>query len=217
LIAKLVAAGLVQGPADLYRLSREQLASVAGVNQAEKLHAAIARSRSAPPWRVLAALGIARVGPVTAKRLLRQFGSLDAFAQVESEDLITTEGKSRVAGVGDATARAIAESLSQPAQRRQLQELHAVGFSPAADSAPQGLLKGRRVALTGALPTLSRAEATRLIIAAGGVVASRVTRETDYVVAGERPGVKLAAARQLGIKVLDEAGLRALLAGHEGD
>lgn len=217
LIAKLVEAGLVQVPADLYRLSCEHLAALVGENQAEKMHAEIERSRSAPSWRALAGLGIPRVGPATAQRLVRQFGELDALARIRSEDLITTEGKSRVAGVGDATARVIAESLTQPAQRRQLQGLHAVGFGPASDSARQGPLQGRQVVLTGALPTLSRAEATRMIADAGGVVETRVTRETDYVVAGERPGAKLAAARQFGIKILDEAGLHALLAGHGGD
>lgn len=217
LIAKLVAAGLVQAPADFYRLSHEELASVAGVLQAEKLLTEIERSRAAPPWRVLAGLGIPRVGPATAKRLVRHFGSLETLAQIDPEDLITTEGKSRVAGLGDATARAIAAALTDPAQRRQLQNLHAVGFSPATDSTAPGPLQGRRVVLTGTLPTLSRAEAMRLLAAAGGVVEARVTRETDYVVAGERPGAKLADARQLGVKVLDEAALRDLLAGHEGD
>lgn len=217
LIAKLVEAGLVQVPADLYRLNREDLAALVGVNQAEKLHAEIARSRSAPSWRALTGLGIPRVGPATAKRLVRQFGSLDVLAQIEANDLITSEGESRVVDVGDATACAIADVLTQPAQRRQLQELHAVGFGPTLDSARQGPLQGRRVVLTGALPTLSRAEVTALIVAAGGEVATRVNRETDYVVAGEKPGSKLAAARQLGIQILDEAGLRALLAGHGGD
>ncbi|HEX4885607.1 MAG TPA: helix-hairpin-helix domain-containing protein, partial [Casimicrobiaceae bacterium] len=163
--------------------------------------------------RFLYALGIRHVGEATARDLARHFGSLDALMAAGEPALL------EVTDVGPVLAQSIARFFAEPHNRQVIDALRAAGVRWD-EHAPQsggaaGPLSGRTVVLTGTLPTLSRDEAKALIEAAGGKAAGSVSRKTDYVVAGEDAGSKLERARELGVPVLDEEGLRALLAGRQ--
>lgn len=183
-IGTLVTAGRVKSVADLYRLKREDLAAPAGDGgrRAEQLLAAIERSKHAELWRVIHGLGIPQIGAATARELAQRHGTLAAFAAAE------------------------------PRGRELALALLAVGVGDAAEQATRGRLAGLTFVLTGTLPNFTRAQATAKIEAAGGTVANAVSRATDYVIAGAEPGTKLERARKLGVTVIDEAALLALLA-----
>jgi DNA ligase (NAD+) len=214
LAAQLVDAGLLGDVADVYGLGAEDLADLEGF--AEKrianLLAAIDAARDRPLARLLVALGIRHVGGVVAAEVARAFGSLEAVAQADREAL------EAVPGVGPEIAASIDEWFAIPANGRLVARLRAAGVR-LADEPPAGggpdpsrrPLDGRRLVLTGTLAGLTRGEARALIEAAGGRVVGGVSARTDYVVVGERPGSKLARARDLGVPELDEAGLRALV------
>ncbi len=204
-VMQLLERGLVKDPGDLYTLTAEDLAKLEGF--AEKsisnLLEAIERSKDRPLWRLLVALNIRHVGAHVAQLLAKAFGSVDALAAASVEEI------DAVPGIGPAIARSVAEWFRDPANRALIEKLRAAGVRMA-DEAPavpagEGPLAGRTVVLTGTLPSLSREEATRLAEEAGARVASSVSRKTDFVVAGENPGSKLAKARELGIEVIDEA------------
>jgi DNA ligase (NAD+) len=154
------------------------------------------------------------VGEATARDLARHFGSIDRLMDAAEPQLL------EVPDVGPVVARSIHTFFAQPHHREIVEQLRACGIrwdehEGAAQAAP-GPLTGKTLVLTGTLPTLSRDEAKALIEAAGGKVAGSVSRKTDAVVAGAEAGSKLEKALSLGVTVLDEAGLRAWLAG-EGD
>jgi DNA ligase (NAD+) len=204
----------VRHAGDLYRLTAERLLELDGFGavSAERLVAAIAASRERPFGRVLFALGIEGVGYVTGQALAQQFRSIDALVAASPEDVAATPG------VGPIVAELIHRQLQEPAMRELIADLRAQGLQFEAEGvAPgEGLLAGRTFVLTGTLPDLTREQATERIAAAGGRVTSSVSSKTDYVVAGESPGSKLEKAERLGVKVLDEPGLLALLDGDAG-
>ncbi|NLZ39264.1 MAG: NAD-dependent DNA ligase LigA [Firmicutes bacterium] len=207
---QLISAGLVKDVADLYLLpqKREDLKKLE--RQADKsvdnLLNAIENSKKQPLWRLLSALGIRFVGERTAKLLADHFGSLDALMSASSEQL------ARVPEIGPKIAASITEYFALPATRDLIERLREAGlnFYQTETKQPQ-LLQGKVFVLTGTLPTYSREEAKEMIEAAGGKVTGSVSKKTDYVVAGEKAGSKLAKALQLGIKVIDEAALLELL------
>ena len=201
----LVAGGLVKTIPDLYRLRREQLLTVNGVGgkTADRLLAAIDRSKQAELWRFIHGLGLPQVGGVAAKTLARRFGGLDALAAATAEEL------SSVLGV--TTGAAVAEYLQNPKNRTRLADLLAAGVRPGVPAAGAALLTGKTFVLTGTLPGLTRAQAEARIVGAGGKVAGSVSRNTHFVVAGEGSGEKQDTARALGIPVIDEAALLAML------
>lgn len=211
MIDALVAAGEVKTPADFYRLDRSRLGAVTGDKAAVNLLRAIERSRTAPLWRFIAGLGIPRVGPATARLMAKRFHSLAAVATAKRENFVTADGASALPGVGSVTANAAWEWLSDENRRRLVTELVAVPVTPAGPIAEDGPLRGKRFVLTGTLPTLSRTEAKRLITDAGGEVRSSVSRQTDYVVAGDGAGGKLEQAKRLGVPVIGEADLREMV------
>jgi len=152
------------------------------------------------------------VGETTARDLARHFGSFAALAAASEEELL------RVPDVGPVVAHAIREFLDQPRNRAEIDALLAV-LQPLAPPPPvtgTQSLAGASFVLTGSLPNLSREQATALIEAAGGKVVAAVSRKTRYVVAGAEAGSKLVKAQELGVEILDEAGLQALLAGDPG-
>ena len=224
LIEQLVDRGLVGSIADLYRLDAALLASLErmGAKSADNLVAALAASRAQPWHRQLYGLGIHHVGEVNAKALAQAFPSVAelATAAADTPELITA-----VFGIGAQIAQSLQQWFATPANQRLLEQLEALGFSLAAGAAerqaaadaagPAGdgvaPLQGQTFVLTGTLPSLSRSQAQALIEAAGGKVSSSVSRKTSYVVAGSEAGSKLAKAESLGVAVLDEAGLLALL------
>lgn len=204
--------GLIADVADIYDLSEEQLVALDrfAETSAKNLLAAIDASRQRPFKRVLYALGLPGVGYVTAEALADHFGSIDALHEADPEAIEEVEG------VGPIMAVQIAESLADEATWELVEKLREKGLKleagPSERRQQGGPLEGRTVVLTGTLPELTREEAAAMVKAAGGKVTSSVSKKTDYVVAGDNPGSKLARAEKFGIEVLDEEGLRSLVA-----
>jgi DNA ligase (NAD+) len=209
LVKQLVGRGLVRSVADLYALREEQLAELErmGKKSAEKLVANIDASRRNPLPRVLAGLGIPFVGERTAQILAETFGSLDKIAEADEETL------QRAEEVGPKVAQSIHQFFREQHNRELVNRLREIGlqFHHAVVGRTRGPLDSLTFVLTGTLPNLTREEAKARIEAAGGKVAGSVSKKTSYVVAGEEAGSKLDKARGLGVPVLDEAGLLALL------
>jgi DNA ligase (NAD+) len=209
-VGVLLERGLVRGAADLYELREEQLLELDGfgVISAQRLIAAIDASRRRPFSRVLFAIGVEEVGEVTARNLAAQFRNIDELLEASPAQIEET------AGIGPKMAATIAEQLAQPAERELIARLRAAGLRFEEEGPPpgEGPLAGLAFVLTGTLPTLTREAATERIQAAGGRVASSVSKKTDYVVAGDAAGSKLEKAERLGVSVIDEAGLLKLLA-----
>jgi len=201
--------GWVKAAGDFYRVTPEQIAEQSGFGQvsAEKLVTAIDASKRQPFGRVLYALGIEEVGEVTGRNLAQQFRTIDALTSATPEDIEQTPG------VGPKMATTIHAQLADPLMRRLIEDLTELGLTLQETGPPpgEGPLAGKTLVLTGTLPDLTREQATEMIMAAGGKVTGSVSKKTDYVVAGESAGSKLAKAEQLGVSVLDEAGLRELL------
>ena len=209
-VALLQEHGLVRTAADFYRLREEQLLELEGFGElsAKNLLAAIEASKERPFARVLFALGIEEVGEVTGRNLAQRFRDIDALLNASPEEIEQTPG------VGEKMAHSIGAQLHDERMRKLIEELRAQGLRFHEEGPPpsEGVLAGNTLVLTGSLPELSREDATQLILAAGGRVTGSVSKKTDYVVAGESPGSKLEKAERLGVPVLDEAALLALLA-----
>jgi len=171
--------------------------------------AAIEQSKDTTLPRFIFALGIRHVGEATARDLALHFGSLDALMDADEAALL------EVNDVGPVVAASVARFFAEPHNREGIDQLRAAGVhwqEGAPQRAAAGTLAGLTLVLTGTLPTLTRDDAKALVEAAGGKVAGSVSKKTDYVVAGADAGSKLAKAEELGVAVLDEAGLRNLLA-----
>ncbi len=201
--------GWVRTAGDFYRLTAEQIAEQPGFGQvsAEKLVGAVEASKRQPFGRVLYALGIEEVGYVTGRNLAQHFRTIDALLAASAEEVENAQG------VGPKMARTIHDQLHEPAMLDLIEDLRRQGLTLAEEGPPpgEGPLAGKTFVLTGTLPELTREQATERITAAGGRVTGSVSRKTDYVVAGESPGSKLAQAERLGVPVLDEAALLELL------
>jgi DNA ligase (NAD+) len=203
--------GLIADVADIYELGGEQLEGLEGFGEisAANLLAAIDASRSRPFKRVLYALGLPGVGYVTAEALADHFGSIDALHTADPEQIEEVEG------VGPIMAVQIAESLGDDRTWELVEKLREKGLQLEQDESERrtsgGPLENKTFVLTGTLPELTREEAGALIKAAGGKVVNSVSKKTDYVVAGENPGSKLAKAEKYETEILDEPGLLSLL------
>ena len=212
LVDQMVDAGVIHTLADLYKLGLANLTALERMadKSAQNVLAALEKSKQATLPRFLYGLGIRHVGEATARDLARHFGQLDAIMDAGVEQLL------EVADVGPVVAESIHTFFAQPHNREVVEQLRACGVSwpegePEARTPKP--LAGKTVVLTGTLPTLSRDEAKDMLEAAGAKVAGSVSKKTDYVVAGTEAGSKLEKAQQLGVAVLDEQGLRDLLAG----
>lgn len=209
IVEQLASSGLVRDVADLYSLTKEDLLQLEGFadKKAENLLAAIEASRNQPLARLIMGMGIRGVGEVMAEDLGRHYRNLDELGAANLEDLQDIEG------VGPNIAQAILDWFKQDGNRRVLEKLKQVGVFPEAEIKArhlEGVLSGLTFVITGTLPSLSREEAKALIQNLGGKVTDSVSKNTDYVVVGDAPGSKLSRAQQLGIRVIDEAGLRKL-------
>jgi DNA ligase (NAD+) len=213
LVDQLVDGGLVRTLPDLYKLGVMKLAALDRMadKSAQNIVAALEKSKQTTLPRFLFGLGIRHVGEATAKDLARHFGQIDRIMDAPEEQLLA------VRDVGPVVARSIRTFFDQPHNREVVEQLRAAGVTSdvcssdlAADAASLPLF-GKTLVLTGTLPTLSREEAKALIEEAGGKVAGSVSKKTHYVVAGDEAGSKLEKAQALGVPVLDEAGLQALL------
>ncbi len=195
--------GWVSDPADVFSLTAEQLAQVPGFadKKIENLLAAIEAAKDRPIWRLLTALNIRHVGSTVARLLAQAFVSMDALATAAEEDVAAVEG------VGPIIAASVVAWFADDHNRALLAKLKERGVrmaDPEPEPVAEGPLTGKTLVLTGGLAQLSRDEATRLAEEAGGKVTSGVSKKTDFVVAGESPGSKLAKAEQLGVEVIDE-------------
>ncbi len=210
-VALLQERGLVRTDGDYYRLTAEQLIELEGFAEqsARNLIDAIAASRERPFARVLFALGIEEVGEVTARNLAARFRTVDALLSASPEEIAQTPG------IGEKMARTIREQLDDERMRALISDLRSLGLQLHEQGPPpsEGPLVGKTLVLTGTLPHWTRERATERIMAAGGRVTGSVSRNTDYLVAGESAGSKLAKAQRLAVPVLDEDGLRAVLEG----
>jgi DNA ligase (NAD+) len=222
-IQQLLDRGLVHSVADLYSLTKEQLNSldrVADVS-ADALLEKIERSKTSGLARVLVGLGIRYVGERTAELLALEFGSIDELMAADEKRLdaflAASKKKTKKQSVDSEDAespksQAILEFFAQPANQDLVQRLKNANVDMKAEKKQRtSQLAGSTFVLTGSLPTFSRDEASTKIKDAGGKITSAVTKKTSYLVAGEKPGSKLDEAQKLGVRVIDEAGLLALL------
>ena len=208
LVDQLVESGRVKSLADVYSLKGPELAALdrMGEKSAENLVQAIDRARRPTLGRLLFALGIRHVGETTARDTARHFGSIEGVMNADEEALLA------VPDVGPVVAGSIRRFFAEPHNRDIIALLRQQGVEPVAEAAPQGTaLAGKTFVLTGTMPTWTREEATMHIQAAGGKVSGSVSKKTAYVVSGEDAGSKLKKAQELGVAILDEDGLKALL------
>ncbi len=210
LVEQLVDAGVVKTLPDLYRLGLTALLALERMadKSAQNILVALEKSKQTTLPRFLFGLGIRHVGESTAKELVRHFGSLDGVMDASVEQLL------EVNDVGPVVAQSLLTFFDQSHNREVVEQLRACGLHWAegepAERAPQRLA-GKTFVLTGTFPTLSRDQAKDLLEAAGAKVAGSVSKKTDYLVAGAEAGSKLDKAQALGVAVMDEAGMLALL------
>ena len=210
LVEQLVDAHIVRTLPDLYRLGLTALAGLERMadKSAQNILDALEKSKRTTLARFIYGLGIRHVGEATAKELARHFGRLDALMDADEAALL------EVNDVGPVVAQSIHTFFAQAHNREVVEQLRACGVTweegSAASDAPKPLA-GQTFVLTGTLPTLGRDEAKDRIEAAGGKVSGSVSKKTHYVVAGAEAGSKLDKAQALGVTVIDEAGLLALL------
>ena len=222
-VVQLVAAGLVNDPADLYQLTTEQLVVLErfATISANNLVSAISASREQPLSRLLVALGIRHLGPTGARAIARAFGSLDAILAASADDLAAVEG------VGGVIAASVAEFLGQPTNEGVVARLREAGVTTeepgaaagragggggAAGAAVAQTLAGKSVVVTGAVPGHTREGAEEAIVARGGTSPGSVSKKTFVLVVGDAPGAaKLRKAEELGVPVLDAASFETLL------
>lgn len=206
LVRLLIDEGLIADAADLYTLKKEDVAALPrmGDKSAENLLAALERSKTAGPARLLYALGVRHVGEAAAEAVIGRFRSLDALFDADAGSLAD------IPDIGEITARTVVEFFALPETRRLADKLRDAGVVTAlpADAVPDGpaseKLAGMTFVLTGTLPSMTRDEASALIKQNGGKTAGSVSKKTTYVLAGSDAGSKLTKANELGIPVLSE-------------
>jgi DNA ligase (NAD+) len=202
--------GFIQDVADIYSLTSDQLLPLEGFadKRVSNLLAAIEASKERDPSRLLTALGIRGVGVTVAQLLMDHFRTLDALTSASQADL------EQIPGIGPVLAVGIVDWFAREPNRQVVDKLKTVGVRMDAESAesvgPQRL-HDLTFVITGTLPTMSREQARSLIQTHGGRVTGSVSGKTDYLLAGERAGSKLAKAEKLGVPVLDEAALLELI------
>jgi DNA ligase (NAD+) len=195
--------GFIKDPADIYRVTDEQLAGLEGfaARSIENLRRAIEASKDRPLWRLLAGLNIRHVGSHVAQVLASAFLEVDALAAASADEI------DAVPEIGPEIAASVAAWFDDPDNLALIEKLRAAGVRledpPPPDEGPRPL-EGMTIVLTGGLDTLSRDEATRLAQRAGARVSSSVSKKTDLVVAGENPGSKHDQAVKLGVEIVDE-------------
>ncbi len=222
---QLVDLALVDAPVDALAVTPAQWRMLEGFKDksVDNMMAGLEQAKQRELWRAIHALGIPNVGMQTAKDLARHFKSMDALETVKREQLLTFIRFNRntgepvyesvISGVGVEVSESILSFFSDPNHRDWVKAMRAAGLNlvEAAAAGSVAGVAGKTFVLTGTLPTLGRDEARDMIEKAGGKVSGSVSKKTDYVVAGEEAGSKLTKAQELGVAILDEAGLRALL------
>jgi DNA ligase (NAD+) len=214
IVEQLTSAGMVRDVADLYYLKRKDLLKLEGFGEkkADNLLDSVEQSRQRPLSRLITALGIRGVGGVMAADLARHFPDLDALSRATKDDLMAIEG------IGPNIAQAVVDWFERPANLKVLEKLRQAGVWPSSaeeqvEDERNKPLEGLTFVVTGTLPEFSRDEVSEYIESRGGKVTGSVSKKTSYVVHGENPGSKLEKAKNLGIPLLDEAGLRRMVEG----
>ena len=209
LVDQLVEAALVEWPSDLFGLSAERLAALERMGQksAENLIGSIERSKETSLARFLYALGIREVGEATAAALARHFGDVDALASADLERV------QQVPDVGPVVAARVVEFFADPDNRREIERLRTMGvhWASAAPSSGEQPFAGLTFVITGSLESMGRDEAEDALRALGAKAVGSVSRKTSYLIAGAEAGSKLRKAEELGVPVLDEQALLAML------
>lgn len=202
IVLQLLEVGLVKTPADFFRLKPEQLLELEGFADisSQKLVDAIQAKKRVPLGRFINALGIRHVGEETAQLLAHEFGTLEKLRHVSAEDL------QAIHGIGPEAAESVHDFFHDDDTTQLLDDLKDAGVHPLAEEkrAAAGKLAGKKVAVTGTLSSVSREEAKAAIRRAGGDWVSSVSKNTDFVVAGENPGSKYADAKKLCVRIVDE-------------
>ncbi|MBQ2384805.1 MAG: NAD-dependent DNA ligase LigA, partial [Clostridia bacterium] len=199
---------LIGDVADLYSLRAEQIEALErmGEKSAKNLISAIENSKAAGLSRLIYALGIRNVGEVAAAALAERYGDLEALTKATVEEIAELDD------FGNITAECVVDFFSHPQNIALCRRLADAGVETSYKGAPKGdTLAGLTFVLTGTLPTMSRDEASELIKNAGGKTSGSVSKKTDYVVAGEAAGSKLTKAQSLGVKIISEEELLAML------
>lgn len=206
LVDKLVEAGIVSDPGDLYSIKQEQLKKLDRMAEksASNIIKAIERSKDCTLERLIYALGIRHVGERTAQVLAEQFGSLERLENASEDELAD------VPDIGPVVAESIYRFFREEHNKRVIEKLRRAGIrcEHKAQEKQESELTGRTFVFTGALETLTRDEAERIVAAHGGRASSSVSRNTDFVVVGENPGSKFDKANELGVKVITEQEFR---------
>jgi DNA ligase (NAD+) len=204
---------LIHSIADLYTLTKDQLLTLERIGEktADNVIAEIERSKGAPLNRVLLGLGIRHVGERTAQALAEHFGNIDDIIRADISTLTA------IRDIGPKVAITIHDFFLNERNRALVQRLKALGLTMHAEKRERtSTLEGLTFVITGTLPNLTRDAAKELIESAGGHVSGAVSKKTSYLVAGEEAGSKLDKAQSLGVPVLDEAGLQALMDERKG-
>lgn len=208
IVEQLVDAALVKKIPDLFSLEYDEVLALEGFAEksSHKLLNAIESARTPELYRLIFGLGIRHVGETTAKLLAQHFKSLKKIRAASEEQFLEVDG------IGDEMAKSLVEYFSHEEVIEEIDELleKVKPVEPKASTSPQ-IFSGKVFVLTGTLPNLDRSAATKIIEDHGGKVSSSVSKKTDFVLAGEEAGSKLDKARDLGVKVLDEAEFRSLL------
>lgn len=205
LVNQLADKGLVKNFADIYRLTEEGVAQLErmGKKSAQNLISSIEKSKSRPLANLIFALGIRHVGLQSAKILASRFKSLERLMKAREEELAEMEG------IGPVMAESIREFFTTPENIKTIEDMFELGVKPKEEKLPAVALRpevaGKTFVFTGTLESMSRGEAEKLVESLGGIAGKSVSSKTDFVVAGEEAGSKLAKAQQLGVKILNEA------------
>ena len=219
IVEKLIDTGAIKDVADIYTLTREAILEAVTKKDrktekeppgkiADNLLTAIAESKSQPLPPVITALGNRGVGEVSARDLATHFGNLDSLSKASADDL------QQIEGIGPNIAEAIVDWFARPANQKILKKLKAVDLWPIeveSGKKKEGALTGLTFVVTGTLPKYSRDGVKEFIESNGGKVTDSVSKNTSYLVLGENPGSKLDKAKSLGVKIIDEDGLKKLV------
>ncbi len=199
----------VRFPTDLYSLTRDDLARLDGFKdkKIDNFLASVEKSKSVPLDRFINALGIENIGKKSARDLAERFGSISELMKADEATLVEVDE------IGDIVAESITSYFGKHGWL--IEKFKEIGIDPKFNVVKPtgGVLTGKKLVLTGTLPTLTRTEATELIEKAGGTTSSSVSKSTDYVLAGENAGSKLDKARSLGVKIITENELLAMING----
>ncbi len=200
LIEQLVDTSLVTSFADLYRLTKSDLLGLERMadKSASKVIASIDKSKTQPLWRLIAALGIPLIGSQSAQILSENFGSLQKLMDADAETLESIDQ------IGPSMAESIGDYFKEPRNKKIVNQLLEAGVKPKAEKTSGKKLNGKTFVITGTLPNYKRSDIEKMIRDNGGKISSSVSKNTDYVVAGDEPGSKLDKANNLGIKILNE-------------